>query len=545
MALSLPIEKARALVQAAGLGEEVLQGNEAARDKLQQLRRQRVEHTSKPYFKSTTSGANTRDVQLIACRLANRLCVTFDETIGEARGDCRDGKPRGTNIMSQAWGGTSCLAAELAAKGGVTAVALVLRMFDASDLELMEEALTLALTLTRGCVAASADVEDSLSSTASSPLSYSHMSGSRKQEPEQTRELLPLLSAFHTPLICRRIAEVTKTFPQNGKIQWLCCLLVCELGSTCGAPARRCFAESSDSIISVVGGNLNDYESSDGNTAITKGDELFSNRSRSSSAAEGVREAGCRALAVLSQEPGLRHRLVTAGAGEAVTQAMQTAPRGREVHLACLQTLAVLAETNPGMLLDGEEDEGETAWESSSGIGSLAVPTLDRTCKVIVQSLQTFTSDMVVYKAACKAMLALLAGDSSGSTAHSLQEAGAATTLCHVLSNSYVSEEVQLTAVLSIDALLDICGAGSVARLRWNQPIEEEKLGKAATATGIEREIIAAGGCEMLVESAKVFPRQRDLRLGCLTNMSALCRGGRREAVRRLVRAGVCEQVWP
>lgn len=545
MALSLPIEKARALVQAAGLGEEVLRGNEAAEAKLQQLRRQRAEHSSKPHFKSTTSGANTRDVQLIACRLANRLCVTFDETVGEARGDCRDGRLRGTNEMSQVWGGTSCLAAELAAKGGVTAVALLLRMFDASDLELMEEALTLTLTLTRGCVAASADVESSLSSTASSLFNYSHVCGSREQEPEQTKELLPLLSAFHTPLVCRRFAEVAKRYPQNGKIQWLCCLLVCELGSTCGAPARRCLAESSDSVIAVVEGNLDDYESSDGDTAIARSDELFSNRSRSSSTAEGVREAGCRALAVLSQEPGLSHRLVTAGAGKAVTHAMRTAPRGREVHLACLQTLAVLAGTNPGMWCGEEKDEGETAGEGSAGVCPLAVPTLDRACKAVVQSLQTFASDKVIYEAACKAMLALLAGDSSGSAARSLQEAGAATTLCRVLSNSPMSEEVQLTAVLAIDALLDVCGTRSVTRLQWNQPIVEQKLGKAATAVGIESEIIASGGCEMLVESAKVFPRQRDLRLGCLTNMSALCRGGRQAAVGRLVRAGVCEQVWP
>lgn len=543
MALSLPIEKARALVQAAGLGKEVLQWNEAAEAKLQQLRRRRAEHTSKPYFKSTTSGANTRDVQLIACRLANRLCVTPDEKVGEARGDGSSGRLSGTNESFQAWGGASCLAAELAAKGGITAVALLLRMFDATDLELMEDALTLALALTRGCVAASADAEDSLPSTASSLLSYSHVSGSKEQEPEQTKQLLPLLSAFHTPLVCRRVAEFAKRFPQNGRIQWLCCLLIVELGSTCGAPARRCLAESSDAVIAVVGGNLDDYESSDGDTAIVRGDELLSNLSRSRSTAEGVREAGCRALAILSQEPGLSQRLATAGAGQAVTQAMRTAPRGREVHIACLQTLTVLAGTNPGMWCGGEEDEGGTAGEGSAGVCSLAVPALDRACKAVVQSLQTFTSDMIIHEAACKAMLALLAGDSSGSAARSLQAAGAATTLCRVLSNSPMSVEVQLTAVLAINALLEVCGARSAAWLQRNQPIEEQKLEKAATAVGIESELITADGCELLVKSAKVFPRQRDLSLGCLTNMAALCRGGEQASVERLVRAGVCEQV--
>lgn len=93
--------------------------------RLQQLHRRRAEQTH--HVKSTTSGATARDVQLVACQVANRLCLTLDN----------DGVGSGSSVTAGGGGagaaGAKSVAVALASSGGVDAVALVLRMFEASD----------------------------------------------------------------------------------------------------------------------------------------------------------------------------------------------------------------------------------------------------------------------------------------------------------------------------------------------------------------------------------------------------------------------------
>lgn len=529
VALSLPIDKARALVQVAGLGEEVLQENEAAEAKLLQLRRRRAEGANL-HIKSTTSGATARDVQVVACRLANRLCDALSDGGGGGGGVAGEASGRVGRKVS--------VPAQLASAGGVATVALVFSMFEVSDQELMVETLAFALRLTRGCVATSAALDDSVF-RATSEDSASANGVSKEQVPEPS-PLLPLLRTLYAPSVCRSVSEVLKQHPQSKRVQRLGCLIISELGSHCGAPARRCFAECCEPVVLAVAGNLIDRFPSDsdesakddgsggGGAVSTPKGPSSSDRTQKTSTTEGVRNAACKALAVLSQEPGLSRRLAAAGAVQAASDALGAALRDQEVQLSCLETLAMLVESNPAM------------WRAVGGRDPpVTTPAIDAPCRRVVQSVQTFARDRSIHRAASRAMLALLASDSAGEAARTIGAVRGATALCRVLATSPTSGDVQLPAVLAIANLLD-----DREHANPSHGVETSTaLPPPPTDESIERELIASAGCELLCKSAKEFPRYRDLRLGCLRAMAALCRRGGAEAVGRLVNAGVCEQV--
>lgn len=530
---------------AAGLGEEVLQENEVAEAKLQQLRRRRAQQAS-VRLKMTTSGATARDVQLVACELANRVCVTLDDDDGgNGGGDVGGGRgPEG--MLRDGLGNKSSVAAAIASAGGVAAVTLLFRMFEASDLHLMVEALTLALALARGCAATpAADV----SASETSSLAASQASGSADAWRAQMAEpspLLPLLRTLYAPSVCRRVAEFAMEFPRSTKVQSLCCLLVGELGFTCGTPARLCFAECCEPIVAAVAGDLDENSAGESNGSTTcdgvgrgsskapspKADSLSLEIPLNGSRMERVREAACKALATLAQEPGLARRMAATGAGQAVTRAMGADPRDQGVQLSCLESLTMLTEHNPGMWDGGARgDCGNNSYP----------PAVDEPCRRVVQSVQTFVTDPTVHRAASRALLAFLTCDSSGDAARSVSAAGGATALSRVLATSPTIGDVQLPAVLAIAELLEGCGQSGFATF------VERKSSIAGTsspvAPKVESELVSAAGCELLCKTAKTFPRDRTLRLGCLRAMAALCRGAGQGAVERLVGAGVCEQV--
>lgn len=180
--------------------------------KLQQLRQKRSQQIQG--VKSTTSGATTRDVQLVACRLANRLCFILNVEHSGASGSSSS-----AGVGEQSVGATTApksISAEIAERGGVNAVTLLFRMFEAADKELMTEALTLTVSLIRGCASVTKSPlgEDASSSTPSltSPLHSSLESHSKVEEGTyemgSSAPLLPLLKVLHTPTTCRRVAEV-------------------------------------------------------------------------------------------------------------------------------------------------------------------------------------------------------------------------------------------------------------------------------------------------------------------------------------------------
>lgn len=181
---------------------------------------------------------------------------------------------------------------------------------------------------------------------------------------------------------------------------------------------------------------------------------------------------------------------------------------------------------------------------------------------------------------------------------------GGATALVHVLAASPTKHEVQLPAVLAIAELVERCGgkseggggvgvgdeaggsgaggadgaggaggggggdgddrdetlASTITRLdRRGKP---EMLPPPPSATteveprdnrmiarqqqpspSVVSELMGAGGCELICKSAKTFPRDRDLRLGCLRVAAALCQGAGPVAGKKLVDSGICEQV--
>ena len=543
---------------AAGLGEDALEDDVATERKLEQLRRRRIDQVNL-HVKSTTSGATARDVQLLACRLANRLCSTLDD---ESNGGGMSG---GAKVVPSTSGGDglgdkTTVAAQMASAGCVNAVALIFRMFEALDLELMVEALQLSLLLARAC-AAVAPADDAPASEASSLASASGAIAVA-DEPAEPSPLLPLLRPLYTPSTCKRVSEVTKQFPHSRKAQRLSCLLVGQLGSTCGAPARRCFADCCEPIVAAAAGSLDEHAASDSDGSSVRGgggNEIPTLHR------EGVREFACRALAVLAKEPGLSRRLVAAGAGQAVTRAMEAAPRDYDVQLSSLETMAMLTESNRGMWDGG--DGGRTH------DGSELPATIDAPCRAAVRSIQTFVRDPNIHGAASQAILALLVSDAAESATRSVAAAGGTTALSRVLATSPTNGEVQLPAILAINELLQHCSSSSSSSSSsiggdgrsGSGEIEEttrkdcggeakttvkvvaeagEETSPAAEAIHtVERELIAAAGCELLCKSAKTFPRNRELRLGCLRAMGALCRGAPEAAVDRLVDGGVCEQV--
>lgn len=537
VALNLPADKAKALVAAAGLGHDVLEENAAVEAKLQQLRLRRAEQNLQ--VKSTTSGATTRDVQLVACRLANRLCLTLDDNDA----DTNEGLSRGGNALS--------VAVAIATSGGIAAVALLFRMFDASDLDLMVEALTFALEMARGCTRGSSSDDVSETSSLASRTQSVELEV-RRREVTETCALLPLLQALHAPSVCRRMTEAAKEFPRSRRIQRLCCLLVAELGGTCGAPARRCFAECCEPIVAAAAGGLDEHAASDSDEASSfrGGGDSSTRQSTSSSGrlgnrgrVDGVREAACIALSKLAQEPGLACRLATAGAGHALTHAMKAAPRERELQLSCLECIELLATSTSGMWIEAAEGNGE---------GPISTPpAIEVACRKVVESVQTFVRDAMVHRAASRAVLALIEGDASHNAAHHLGVAGAATALSRVLATSPNDYDVQLPAVLAIAALLEGCEveiAGHESSPRKSSALPSDQEMEAGVVTLMDlptlvSELVSAAGCELLCKSAKTFPRDRDLRLGCLRAMSALCRGAGSIAVQRLVDGGACEQV--
>lgn len=570
MALTLPLDKARALVAAAGLGQEVLQDNESAEAKLQQLRDRRAEQPNK-HMKSTTSGATARDVQLVACRLANCLCLSLDGVDG---GGGATGKGGSEGASSFGELGAMKVVVDMVKAGGVDAVALIFRMFEASDLELMVETLAFSLALARGCAAKPAPPPADDSSSGSSFLvSTTSREESGTREDEDVAELAPLLRTLYIPPCCSRVAEIGAAFPLSRRVQRLCCLLVGELGTICGSPARRCFAECTEVIVAAAGGGLDGHAASDsdGSSAIgvgsTAGDSstkitgLSAGRPLSiiSFPTVGVREAACQALATLAQEPGLSHRLAEAGAGHAVTHAMEAAPRDHEVQLSCLETLAILAEQNLDMW-DGHAEGG--ANDPVTAPATAVTAAVDAPCRRVVESMQHFVRDPSIHRAASRAVLALLNGGASENAIWSLGASGGATALCRVLATSPNDGDVQLPAVLAIAKLLEGCGMDERAILKKEEVKEEEEeeeetrsegstisahtgsddLSVGAPSTMVS-ELVAAAGCELLCKSAKTFPRDRNLRLGCLRAMASLCQAAGQAATQRLVGAGVCEQV--
>lgn len=167
--------------------------------KLQQLRRRRVEQSQQ--VKSITSGATARDVQLVACRLANRLCLTLNS-------DMDGGNSEGGLSATIA---PKSVAAALAMSGGVDAVALIFRMFEATDKELMVEATTLALSLVRGCAMVTRNPSGDASAEPSLTSPYASLGSESRVEDGAgfSSHLLPLLKTLHAPTTCRRIAEVS------------------------------------------------------------------------------------------------------------------------------------------------------------------------------------------------------------------------------------------------------------------------------------------------------------------------------------------------
>lgn len=483
VARSLPLDKARALIAAAGLGDEVLEDIEAAEAKLARLRRRRADEVNL-HVKSTTSGATARDVQLLACRLANRMCATLDDENGGGSG----------------LGGTTSVAVEIASAGGVDAVALIFRVFEAVDLRLVLEALQLALSLSCACAAATA-TDDSASET-SSLASSSQGLGKTSTKPEtadQPSPWLPLLRPLYAPSFCRKVAEISNQFPHSRRAQRLCCLLVSKLGSLndaeAAAAARRCFAGFCDPCVAAVGSSLDEAGDSDGSSS-AQGGGSGGRRHKSSlsdggsfSPGQGVREVACHALTVLAREPGLRRRLVAGSAPKAVVTALEAAPRNYDVQLSCLETIAMLAEDNPGLWKNYDDGGGEGAGNA----GRLAV-----------KSVQTFVRDAQIHQAASSAILALLTGDLSenatASASRSVAAAGGATALCRVLATSPTANEVQLPAVLAINALLERC-SGSSANSVEIPTIETgpEPSARALDATtALHNEFISAGACELL-----------------------------------------------
>ncbi|CBN77331.1 conserved unknown protein [Ectocarpus siliculosus] len=526
VARSLPLDRARALVVAAGLGEEVLEDNEVAEAKLAALRRRRVDEANL-HVKATTSNATARDVSLLACRLANRLSATLDDENGGARG--------AEGVGGDTLGAQTSVAADMASAGGVDAAALIFRMFGALDLELMVEALQFSLILARACSAVPIDEEPASETSSLASSSHSLVEDRVVETAPEPSPLLPLLRPLYAPSVCKRVAEVAKQFSHSRKTQRLVCLLVGELGSTCGAPARRCFADCCEPIVVASAGGLDEHAASDSDGSSVLGgtggggkNGLSTSIVASSLPGQGVRDVACQALSVLAQESGLSRRLVAAGAGKASAVALAAAPREHSVQLYGLETIALLAESScsPGM------------WEST---------TIDAPCRLAVQSVQTFIRDANIHRAASRAILALLVGDAAGDASRSIAAAGGATALARVLATSPNVREVQLPAVLAINELLERCRSSCAESVPTpvSEPGEEDDSVSAAAAEPgkVERELIAAAGCELLCKSAKAFPRDRDLRLGCLRAMGALCRGARQAAVGRLIAAGVCEQL--
>lgn len=512
-------------MKAAGLGEEVLHDNEAAEAKLHQLRRWRAEQATL-HLKSTTSGATTRDVQLVACRVANRLCLTLDGEGGIDGG----GERRGLGgILQGELSRRQSVAVALASGGGVAAVTLLFRMFEALDIELMMEALSFALALARGC-ASMPVLDDSSSETPS--LAAPQILGSEEAAKEQIAgpPLLPsirILRALYAPSVCRKIAEIAKQFPHSSKVQKVFCLLVGELGFSCGRTARWCFAECCEPTVAAVQGNLDKHVASTIDESSMHGG--------SGELSQGVTEAACQTLAILAQEPGLSRRLVAAGAGQAITRAMEAAPLNNEIQLRCLETLTLLTESSPDM------------WNGCAGdrAGDASTPSpIDAPCRRAVESIQTFVRDTSMHLAASRAVLALLTNDTHGNAARSVSAAGGVTALSRVLATSPINNEVQLPAVLAIAALLEGCAAESVLRSHVAPgEVSTALVAPLPNTQKVEHELVAAAGCELLSKSAKTFPRDRDLRLGCLRAMSVLCRGTKQVAVMRLVDSGMCEQV--
>lgn len=117
--------------------------------------------------------------------------------------------------------GPKCVNALLAMGGGVDAVALIFRMFEATDKELMVEVITLALSLVRGCAMVPSNPLGEASSEPS-PLSASNSSLGSKLRGEDdagiSSHLIPLLNTLHAPTSCRKIAEVSTC--QNGPGDW-------------------------------------------------------------------------------------------------------------------------------------------------------------------------------------------------------------------------------------------------------------------------------------------------------------------------------------
>ena len=559
IALGLPLDKARALVAAAGLDEDVLQDNGAAEAKLQQLRvrRERLKHANMN-VKVTTSGATARDVQLAACRLGNRICSTLDDDsdmssgAGGGGGGGGGGTGSGSGRMSRGvLGASSRVATAMASAGGVEAVTLLLRVFDASDLDLMVEALTFALTLARGCgaaaaaAAAAAGRDDAFSDTSSlvaSRASAESAEAARDQAAESA-SLMLLLRMLYAPSTCRRVAEIAKTFKRSKRVQRLCCLLVGELGLTCGAPARRCFAECCEPIVAAVAGDLD--ELIEGDDSDRDQDKRPMRGITDALSGQGVREAACAALATLAQEPGISRRLAAMGAGQAVTRAMEAAPHDRQIQLSCLGSVSMLTDNSPSMWGDGTNDDDR-------GGEIPEPPTIGAPSRMAVKSAQTFARDSTIHRAASRAILALLTCDSSVASASSVTAAGGATTLCRILATSPTAGDIHLSAVLAVAELLEGGGCGGGRGSSAPLPPVEQVGGALSTTTSIpsspglekvEHEVVAAAGCELLCKSAKTFPRDRTLRLGCLRAMAALCRGAGASAVERLVGGGVCEQV--
>ncbi|CAN0519288.1 unnamed protein product [Ectocarpus sp. 12 AP-2014] len=379
VARSLPLDKARALVAAAGLGEEVLEDNEVAEAKLAALRRRRVDEANL-HVKATTSNATARDVSLLACRLANRLSATLDDENGGARGT--------EGVGGDTLGAQTSVAADMASAGGANAAALIFRMFGALDLELMVEALQFSLILARACSAAPIDEEPASETSSLASSSHSLVEDRVVETAPEPSPLLPLLRPLYAPSVCKRVAEVAKQFSHSRKTQRLVCLLVGELGSTCGAPARRCFADCCEPIVVAAAGGLDEHAASDSDGSSVLGgiggggkNGLSTSIVASSLPGQGVRDVACQALSILAQESGLSRRLVAAGAGKASAVALSAAPREHSVQLYGLETIALLAESScsPGM------------WEST---------TIDAPCRLAVQSVQTFIRDPNIHRAA-------------------------------------------------------------------------------------------------------------------------------------------------
>ncbi|CAM9687788.1 unnamed protein product [Discosporangium mesarthrocarpum] len=525
VACSLPLDKARALVAAAGLGDDVLADFEREEGKLQALRdRRRRERVQRS--RGVPGGTTMRDVQLWACRVANRLLLADQEQppsmgglgMSDVSGDGAGGGVAGTLV-----GG-----------GAVTATARLLRMFEASDLLLMREVLGLAITLVRHLLV----LADALggADNAFAPdwgqggawgEGWRYL-GTESRGDGAVARVGEWLRPHRAARVCQRVGEFALAFPRDRVTQLVCCSFAAELGSL-GPEARRCLAMMCEPVLRAIEG-ASGLDRGGGEARINDADEVerLVHRGQGSSS---LREAACRALSALAQERGLARRLVGAGAARALMLAMASGTGDREVQLHCLGALTSLVEHSPGMWVD-----------------AMAI-SMSEPCQMVVSCLKTFARDTNIQRKACRAAVALMEVSPQGEAAQIICVSGGGAPIIHALTRSPNDATVQLPAILALNAVMD-----GLARKRTTEVLKVKGLsseetsgagggGLGAAGVSLAKELIAAGACELLVKSARNFPRDRDLREGCLKAMASLCHWAGASAGQRLVNSGVCEQI--